>query len=112
MIEPGTSRKKQKDVQARASPIWNLGPKDIVGMVDNEKSKSNQSLPFGKDDSVENPQDKNMSFHGRPLNLIVAMLGVAYKDKTKTPAMVDHIKVDLEHLIDDRLIAKLEPGWV
>jgi hypothetical protein len=58
-------------------------------------------------------RERSMKYHGRPAELVSAMLTVAYgRIKTIPPRSSFAAEVNLEWLIDEAMRAKLEPGYV
>ena len=57
---------------------------------------------------------RSMRFHGRPLELVCAMLRVAYgKTESRTARQSVGLEdLDLDELVDRDMRARLEPGWV
>jgi hypothetical protein len=57
-------------------------------------------------------RERSMRYHGRPAELVSAMLTVAYgRIKTVPPRSAFTVDVDLERLLDDSMQTRLEPGY-
>jgi hypothetical protein len=58
-------------------------------------------------------RERSMKYHGRPAELVAAMLTVAYgRVRTLAPRHAFATEVDLERLIDEPTRTRLEPGYV
>ena len=59
----------------------------------------------------ESYQSKSMKLHGRPLELVCEMLGVAYgKRGTRRAGVEEAFDIDLEALVSHEMRSRLEPG--
>ncbi|ORY34858.1 hypothetical protein BCR39DRAFT_585803 [Naematelia encephala] len=61
---------------------------------------------------AEAPRVKSMKLHGRPMELVCAMLKVAYGKQRKVfrKKLLDEEDLDLDLLVDSRMRTRLEPG--
>lgn len=67
--------------------------------------------PYGSREPAESWQSKSLKLHGRPLELVCAMLSVAYgKRSLKRAGVEEGYEVDLEGLADADMRLRLEPG--
>ena len=74
-------------------PYPQTGPEDLLAEF--------QFTP-PRAEAMASEQIRNMKLHGRPLELVTAMLGSVYGRKIR--------KLDLGRLVDDEMRRKLEPG--
>ena len=69
-------------------------------------------IPGNQTGNWQIERERSMRYHGRPAELVAAMLTVAYgRIKTIPPRLSFTTEVDLERLIDEAMRLKLEPGF-
>ncbi|WWD20195.1 hypothetical protein CI109_104671 [Kwoniella shandongensis] len=63
--------------------------------------------------TVDTMKTRSLKLHTRPAELTCAMLRVAYSksDKRRKRGVADDDEVDLNELLDDQLVARLQPGF-
>jgi hypothetical protein len=67
--------------------------------------------PYGSREPAESWQSKSLKLHGRPLELVCAMLSVAYgKRDLKRAGAEEGYEVDLERLVNAEMRSRLDPG--
>jgi hypothetical protein len=90
------------------SPGWTLAD---AGASGTEGTDAGIMPPYRNSEPNESDQSKTLKLHGRPLELVCAMLGVAYgKRPMKRSVVEEFCEVDLEALVDHDMRARLEPG--
>lgn len=72
----------------------------------------NPELYFSPGGQTETHQVRSLKLHGRPLELVCAMLQVAYKKNSpaRRKAFVEFGDVELNEMLDQKMLAVLEPG--
>ena len=94
-------------------PMWSLPEGQGQQQQQQQQTQNDDTRmpPFGSSEPAESFQSKSMRLHGRPLELVCAMLGVAHgKGETKRRGLENVHDLDLELLVDHDLRIKLEPG--
>lgn len=88
------------------SPTWTLADAAAGNGTD-----TGSMPPYSRADAGGNHQAKSMKLHGRPLELVCAMLSVAYgKRSMKRAGVEEAFDVDLEVLVNHEMRSRLEPG--
>ena len=67
--------------------------------------------PYGSSAPMESPQSKSMKLHGRPLELVCAMIGVAYGKRVVGERItMDSGDLQLDKMVDQEMKEKLRDG--